>query len=235
MRRFMLIALLLLSACGSLDSAVPTPTAGTIYELEPAGASADQASQQTAQVALPVIPADDSRSLGDPNAPVTIIEYSDFQCPFCQRHIVETFPLIKANYIDTGKVRYVFRNFIAVPQHTVAPAAAVASLCAAEQQQFWPMHERLFKQPDQWYILPDRANAMFADYAIDLGLDTGAFARCLQRPELPQQVASETQAAFELGLRGTPGFFVGRQFINGAQSYPVFASAIDLALADGNN
>lgn len=215
----------LLAGCGSLQQAAST--------THPTLVRPTQAPRfPRVSAALPTIPGDDPRALGDPNAPVTIIEYSDFQCPFCQRHASQVFPELKARYIDTGKVRYVFRNYIAAQQHLAAPAAAVASLCAAQQDQFWPFHDKLFLSVEEWSFNPNTAPASFTSYANTLGMDEQTFNACQTDPATSAQAQAEVQTAVELGMNGTPGFLVGPYFVSGAQPLAIFDQAIALAQAE---
>jgi protein-disulfide isomerase len=231
------LLLLLLAGCGSLQPQQTARPSVTIVTAVPASAQAPASASQTQ--AFPrleqpqeVVPADDPRAIGDPNAPVTIIEYSDFQCPFCLRHIQQVFPELKAKYIDTGKVRYVFRNFIAVPQHYAAPAAAVAGMCAAEQGQFWPLHDKLFTSVPQWSFNPITSPDSFSKYAKEIGLDVEKFDACQLNSDISDQVLAEGQVALQLGIDGTPGFMVGQYFVSGAQPLSAFDAAIALAQED---
>ncbi|MBA3468723.1 MAG: DsbA family protein [Herpetosiphonaceae bacterium] len=240
MDRRILVALMvvLLAGCGSLE-AQPATSRPTVFIPTRAPAVEQPTNNQSQaeqfprlEQAVEVVPATDLRALGDPNAPVTIIEYSDFQCPFCLRHVQQVFPELKAKYIDTGQVRYVFRNFIAVPQHYAAPAAAVASVCAAEQGQFWPFHDELFLTVEQWSFNPITAPGSFSKYAKALDLDLEKFDACQNNPDISDQVQAESQAAGQLGIEGTPGFFVGQYYVNGAQPLAAFDQAIALAQED---
>ena len=107
----------------------------------------------------------DARVLGRRDAPVTIYEMSDFQCPFCRRHALETFPILKREYIETGKVRYVFINFPITEIHPNALPAAELGLCAARQRKFWPLHDLLFRTQKAWASLkvPEAALLALAD------------------------------------------------------------------------
>lgn len=240
---FLLIVSVVLASCGSLASspstARPTITLPTQapFPTQPPAAAAPTGGDQAASFPkirqpLPTIPADDSRALGEPTAPVTIIEYSDFECPFCLRHVFQVYPDIKAKYIDTGRVRYVFRNYVAARAHLAAPGAAVASLCAAEQGQFWPMHDTLFLEKSTWEGDPARAKGLFAGYAKAADLDMTTFAECQNDPTVLPQVEAESQEAQSFGATGTPTFYVGQYMIVGAESFAVFEQAIALAEAD---
>lgn len=221
-RCVLLLALSSLVACGSLETVTPTVQPTTAYQVDTVA---------TAREPLPSIAADDSRSIGDPNAPVTIIEYSDFQCPFCYRYVTTTFPQLKQEYIDTGKVRYVFRNFIAATSHTSAPAAAIASLCAANQGTFWSFHDRLFAEPSTWSADVKQTPAILESYALDLGLNVEQFQTCVASTEIAQQLDDENAEARRLGAIGTPAFFVNDKFISGAQSFNAFKAFIENELA----
>ncbi|HQR48863.1 MAG TPA: DsbA family protein [Steroidobacteraceae bacterium] len=169
--------------------------------------------------------------LGDPQAPVSIIEYSDLQCPFCARFARETFPRIKSEYIDTGKVRYAVADF-PLPMHPQAVPAAIALRCAGEQGQFWTYREQLYK--DQMLLVPSLYELM----AQQLGLDVTRFNDCRNDPQ--QRAAVE--AAYQYGARNkiasTPTFVVGRvvdgqdriEVIEGAKPIDVFRKTIDALL-----
>lgn len=146
---------------------------------------------------------------GSLDAPITIIEFSDFQCPYCRRHFEQTQPALDAAFVDTGKVLWIFKHF-PLSIHPQAPAAGVAAECAAEQGQFWEMHHILFQDPTAWSI-EDPSN-IFIDLAAQLNLDTEAFAACLNDSEMASRVDSDLQegAAY---VRGTPTFIV----IHGSQ------------------
>ena len=169
---------------------------------------------------------------GSPDAPVTIIEYTEYQCPFCARFVQETLPLIEENYITTGKVRLIFRNF---PVHQQAVFAAGAAVCAQEQDEFWQMHDTLFAQQGEWSGDPDFM-VLFEGYAKDMGLDTEQFTSCLipeegKEPEWLEKLKKDFEAGQEAGVQGTPSFFISDQSIVGAQPFEVFQEAIEQELA----
>lgn len=172
------------------------------------------------------------RSKGSPDAPVKIVEYSDYQCPFCSRWFEQTYPSLLKDYVDTGKVQIIFRDF-PLGIHPNADEAAVAARCAGEQGDYWGMHDALFSGQAQWSELPD-AKPTFANFAGDLGLDTAAFEQCLSSGKFDaaiQQDMAEGQAA---GVSGTPSFAINGQMLVGAQPYQVFQNAIDTVLAGGS-
>ncbi|MFQ5886548.1 MAG: DsbA family protein [Anaerolineae bacterium] len=169
---------------------------------------------------------------GSPDALVTIIEYSEYQCPFCARFVQETLPLIEENYVATGKVRLIFRNF---PVHQQAVIAAGAAICAQEQGKFWEMHDTLFAQQSEW---PGNADFMdlFEGYAQDIGLDTEQFTSCLipeegKDPEWLDKLRKDFEAGQEAGVQGTPSFFINDQLIVGAQPFEEFQRVIEEELS----
>lgn len=164
---------------------------------------------------------------GSPDASVTIIEYSEYQCPFCARFVKETLPLIEENYIATGKVRLLFRNF---PVHQQAVVAAGAAVCAQEQDKFWEMHDTLFAQQKEWSENPDFM-ALFEGYAQDMGLDTDQFTSCLNAGEWLDEVKKDFEDGQEAGVQGTPSFLINDQLVVGAQPFEVFQEVIEQELA----
>ena len=171
---------------------------------------------------------------GKAEAPLTIIEFSDYQCPYCKRHVDQTLPKLLADYVDTGKARYAFRDYPLEQIHPLAAKAAEAARCAGDQGKYWEMHDRLFAnqkelQPEK---LPSHAEA--------LKLDVTAFRSCLDDGRHAARVKEDLQAGEELGARGTPMFVVGTSggnrvttgvVIHGAQPIAVFKSEIDKLLA----
>lgn len=141
---------------------------------------------------------------GNPDAKVTVIEFSDFQCPYCRKHTQETQPVLDEKFVDTDQVYWVFKHF-PLSIHPQAPAAGVAAECAADQGQFWEMHERLFNTIPDWSI--NEPNPIFAGLAGELGLDVDKFTTCLTEPAANERV-QEDLAAGTAFVRGTPTFIV---------------------------
>ena len=162
--------------------------------------------------------------MGSPNASVVIVEYSDFQCPFCARFYRDTEGQIKSNYIDTGKVRFVYKHFPLNSIHSYAQKAAEASECAAEQGKFWEYHDKLF----------DNQKSLFTNslkqYAVDIGLNATQFNSCLDSSAMQQKVSNDYQQGIAAGVKSTPTFFINGQRIEGAQPYSVFEAAIEKEL-----
>jgi protein-disulfide isomerase len=166
---------------------------------------------------------------GNANAKVTIIEYSDFQCPFCGQFAVQTFPQIDEKYIKTGLVKYVFRPLV-LPNHLQAQKAMEAAESAGAQGKFWEMHDLLFGRQSQW-AEKGGAVEIFKGYAKSLGLDETAFAQaldCGRYAGIGNENAADAQKA---GISGTPTFFVNGRILGGAYPFDQFAKVIEEELA----
>jgi protein-disulfide isomerase len=167
---------------------------------------------------------------GNANAPVTMVEFSDFKCPYCGRFSAETLPLIREQYIDTGQVRFVYKHFaILGPESN---RIAEATECVAEQGQFWEYHDQIFA--DQTTVRSTFNDSKLTDLASELGLDTTAFNECLASGRYTNQIQRESQAASAMGLRGTPGFLINGIFVSGAQPFEVFQQVIEEQLQATN-
>ncbi len=181
--------------------------------------------------AAPVdIPTDESYSVGSPDAPVTLIEYLDYQCPFCGRHFRQTFPQIKEQYVDTGQVRYVFKDFPLTRIHPWAVAAANAARCAGEQGAYLAFHDKLFENQDAWGN--DQAETIFTGYAAELGLDTAAFGQCVRENRYEDAIMADLDEGIGVGVSGTPTFFINGRFFSGAQPFETFVAYIEAALEE---
>jgi protein-disulfide isomerase len=167
--------------------------------------------------------ADDDPVKGDPDAPVTIIEWSDFECPFCSRFYSQTSGLIEENYIDTGKVKLVFRDF-PLGFHQNAQKAAEAAECADDQGKFWEMHDKIFE--NQQVISTEN----FKKWASEFGINTDEFNECLDSGKYEAEVQKDMTDGSAAGIRGTPGFIINGQLVSGAQPYANFEAIIDAAL-----
>ncbi len=185
----------------------------------------------------PVYPpagADDDMFLGLKDAPVTIVEFSDYECPFCERFHTSTFPSIKKDYIDTGKVRFVYRDF-PLSFHPAAYPAAIAVECAHAQgnNYAWKLHDQIFANQSDLGIDTDDTLKDWA-HAI-AGLDDAAFDTCYDDQETADEIDDDIAAAEESGINGTPGFWLfnaqGESVqISGAVPYNQFQAAIDTLL-----
>lgn len=168
---------------------------------------------------------DDDPMIGDENAPVTIVEFSDFECPFCQRFYDQTYKQLKTDYIDTGKAKLVFRD-LPLPMHANAQKAHEAGECADDQGKFWEYHDVLFENQASLGV------PALKNYAADLGLDTAAFNECLDSGKHADEVKKDLQDANNYGATGTPTFFINGMKLVGAQPYQAFKQAIDAELAE---
>jgi protein-disulfide isomerase len=172
---------------------------------------------------------------GRADAPLTIVEFSDYQCPFCARHVAQTIPGLDKEYIQTGKVKYVFRNYPIESIHPNAFKAAVAAECANEQNKYWPMHDRLFA--NQRLL----ADAQLPGHAAAVGLQVSAFQTCLASGKFDAKIRKDMNDAVAVGITGTPGFVIGKTngtsairvdaFIPGARAFAGFKSELDRLLA----
>jgi len=141
--------------------------------------------------------------LGREDAPVTMVEFSDYQCPFCKRHFLTVLPIIKKEYIDTGKVRYVFRDFPIASLHPQAKKGHEAAYCAREQNKYWEMHDTLFENSKDFSV------PALKRYAQGIGLDGDRFNNCLQSRKYASRIEKEIAEGTKAGVRGTPSFFIG--------------------------
>jgi protein-disulfide isomerase len=190
--------------------------------------------QQAQQPSAPPTPADieigDAFVLGDADAPITIVEFTDFQCPFCVRHFQQTYPRIVEEYVEKGTVRYVFKDFPLNSIHPQAAEAAQAARCAGDQGAFLEMHDVLFQSQTQWS--GQSPTTLFVGFAEDLGLDAGAFEECLTSGKYEDAVEADLDQGLQLGVTGTPAFFINGYLVSGAQPYSLFEQAIASLLAD---
>jgi protein-disulfide isomerase len=173
---------------------------------------------------------------GRQDAKVTMVEFSDFQCPFCGRHVRETMPQIERDYIQTGKVRYVFRDLPIESLHPQAPKAHEAVHCARDQGKYWELWQRFFANPRQLGIED------MVQHAAAVGLDTAAFRRCVESGAHAGTVRGSLEEASRLGATGTPIIFFGltepgsdaltaTAVIRGAYPYDRFKTTIESLLA----
>jgi protein-disulfide isomerase len=180
---------------------------------------------------------DDDPIKGSNDAPITIVEFSDFQCPFCSRFHIQTFPLILKEYVDTGKVKFVYRDFPIQNSHPNAFPAAAASECAHEQNNYWEYHNALFERQAIWNNLEisDSINT-FKKFAIELGLNEDQFNSCLDSGKYIEEINKDLKDGTNYGITGTPGFLIGNEKngfvkLTGAQPFEAFKKIIDSQLS----
>ncbi len=191
-----------------------------------------------AQTIDAVVPIGDAPTKGKADAKLVLVEFSDYQCPFCQRHFQSVLPQLDKDYIQTGKLRYVFQDFPLESLHKNAFKAAEAAHCAGDQGKYWEMHDRLFV--NQQALAPENLTA----HAEAIGLNRDAFQQCLDGGKYTAQVRDSLAAGEQLGVQGTPSFFLGTmtadgkikavRVMRGALPYPVFKETIDSLLATGS-
>ncbi len=189
--------------------------------------------QPAAQVVVPDLfprPQAQDQAMGDPNAPVKIEEFSDFQCFYCARFATETEPRIVEDYVSTGKVYFVYKNYAFLGQPSVD--AAEASGCAADQGKFWEYHDILFANQQEGDARAFSAARLEA-FAGAIGMDVAAFNECLGDNRRMDQVRQEYAEGAALGVSSTPTFFVNGKEVKGAQPFEVFQAEIEAALAGG--
>ncbi len=172
----------------------------------------------------------DARTKGAAKAPVTVYEMSDFQCPFCRRFAVETFPLIEKEYIATGKVRWIFINYPLTSLHPNAVPAAEFAACAAKQGRFWPAHDRVYATQDQWKDLKN-PGPFFVSQIAALGLRRDPMVTCLERGETRAMIRSDAEGSARSGAKSTPSFYIEGGILAGAQPIEVFRQVLDSIVA----
>ncbi len=172
---------------------------------------------------------DDDAIMGNKNAPITIVEFSDYQCPFCARHFSQTLPEIKKNFIDNGKVNYVYRDF-PLSFHYDATPAAIAAECFREQKGdagYYLIHEKIFEGASSGSIPMSSLEA----YAEELGANMTSFKSCMSEQKYADEVQKDTTDGSLNGINGTPGFIITNgttaKRLSGAQPYAAFKAAIE--------
>ena len=193
---------------------------------EPVQVSGEEQAQVSSQAGRGItrypVPVDDDPALGPADAPVTIIEFGDYECPYCRRWHAVTYRQVLEAY--PGQIRFVYRDFPIESIHADAQSAAVAANCAGEQGEYWAYHDLLFTAPS---LSPE----LYLSLAEDLKLDLTAFARCQQDESVLAEVSADHRYAASHGVRSTPTFFINGIALLGAQPFEVFKEIIDMELA----
>lgn len=169
-------------------------------------------------------------SMGDKNAKVVMVEFTDFQCPYCEAYFTQTYNQIKEEYVDTGKVYYVSRDLPLVTLHPNAHIAAEAARCAGDQGKYYEMHDKLFENQSGWSSLGDPKET-FGEYAKEVGLNVTKFNNCLANGEMKDLVDDDLALSQQVGASGTPTFYINGKQLVGAQPYAAFKAELDQALA----
>ena len=235
----------LLSAWALIErSSMKTEIAALNNDMETMQAELKEIKSRPAQAARPgatqpvivKVSIDDDPIKGDPKAPVTIIEFSDYECPFCRRSYQNVYSKIDEEYVSKGKVKVVFRDF-PLGFHKKAIPAAIAANCAGEQGKYWEVHDFLFENPDKLNA------ASVLNSADELGLDKSKYQACTSDKSKEKEITKDFEDGQKYGVRGTPSFFIGKTtdsgeikgiFVRGAQPYSVFKKHIDEQLKEVN-
>ena len=168
------------------------------------------------------IPSDGFYALGPADAPITIVEFSDYQCPYCRRWHDEVYQPLLAAY--PGKIKLVYRNLPLTTIHPDSLSAAEAAMCAGEQNAYWTFHEKLFSSDAL-------GNSVYVQYAQELGLDMNSFQACIDEHKYQKDIQADSDFAINLGISSTPTFFINGLAVVGAQPLGVFQQVIDKELA----
>jgi protein-disulfide isomerase len=166
------------------------------------------------------------RSKGSPAAPITVYEMSDFQCPYCRQHALETFPELERAYINAGKVRWVFLNFPLTSIHHNAAAAAELALCGARLGKFWTLHDLLFKYQDTWAPLKE-PGPFLVSLADSARVPREPMEACLTAGAARAELEADAQAAQRSGAQSTPTFYIEGGLLVGSQPVGLWREILD--------
>ncbi len=172
----------------------------------------------------------EARTKGAPDAPITVWEVSDFQCPFCQKFFAETLPILEREYIATGAIRFVFVNFPIPQLHPNAPAAHEFAMCAAQQNRFWPVHDLLYRHQRRWGAADDPA-PVFRELADSAALARPALEECFTSGAMQGLIQAEAQTVYRAGINSTPSFMIEGGLLSGAHPIETWRPILDSLLA----
>ncbi|MCA9374387.1 DsbA family protein [Candidatus Peregrinibacteria bacterium] len=206
----------------TIESDITLPETQLEEILEEENNSGDNTEQLTLVENVSI---DDDPIQGDLNAPITIIEFSDYQCPFCKRFYEESHQTIIDDYVATDKVRYVYRDF-PLDSHPQALPAATAANCAGEQDHYWEMHNMLLDNQDEWSF-NSSANQLFQSYASELNLNTEDFSECLSDNQQVQEIFNDQNDGVAATVEQTPTVFINGRKIVGAQPLATYIAIIE--------
>jgi protein-disulfide isomerase len=230
----LVLAVLLIGSAGFMmaGSAFSTPKPTATPTKQPTAVTATTPLLPTPTiVAGPTVPAAArvERYRGNPASKVTIIEYSDFQCPFCADFATQTYPKLYDKYIKTNLVKWVFKPIL-LPNHAQSPKALESAECAGDQGKYWEMHDMLFARQIQW-AEKGGAVEIFKGYAKTLGLDEAAFGLCLDGGKYRLVGNLNGADAQKAAISGTPTFFINSRVLGGNYPFEQFVTVIDEELA----
>jgi protein-disulfide isomerase len=201
---------------------------GLVDERQQTTENEEQQNDQPSEtLVVPDVSADDDPTQGSKDAPVTIIEFSDFQCPYSKQYHDEILPMIVSVYGD--EIRYVYRDFPLTSMHPQAQKAAEAAQCAFEQGKFWEYYENLFRNQGALDV-PNLKN-----YATELGLDESNFNLCLDSGKYAQEVQKDFEDGRSYGVTGSPTFFINGRMLVGAQPFSTFQTVIEEELVKASD
>ncbi|HMQ29713.1 MAG TPA: DsbA family protein, partial [Chloroflexaceae bacterium] len=208
---------------------LPAPPAPTAPPTATPGVIETEDGPVTPSMARLRLAAEPYATLGDPNAPITVVEFADFGCEFCRRHHLLTFGALRAEYIDTGKVYYVYKDLPVTSRQ--GALAAQAAECGGAQGRYWELHDALFAEPGAWYGGEAGALGRIRAAAEEAGLDATALEACIARGEQLANVARNFAEAQTLHIYGTPAFLINARLLAGAQPIEVWREVLDGELA----
>lgn len=188
---------------------------GGFFVARSTGSTPPEATPPSDSIAQSSDPLLDARTKGSPEAPITILEIADFQCPACRVFWEETMPLLQREYVEPGKVRMVFVNLPLVQIHRNAAAAHEFAMCAAAQDRFWPVHDMLFDQQSVWAALDD-PSAYFFSVASATGLDADSVDACVTDGRMRNLIMQEAEGVVRAGVQSTPSFVIEGGLLAGA-------------------
>lgn len=190
----------------------------------------NRSSSPTVPVAVAVTPADTAGFrgyvLGSDTAPVEIIEYADYQCPACQAFEMVEFPYVRERLIQTGRVRWIYRDFPLDQPHRWARLAAHSAACASDQDKFWEQHEAIYRTQADWSA-SSSAGGIFRSLAQGVGLDMGAYDDCMKSLKYAGRIQASAEEGLRMGINSTPSIIVGGRIYAGVQPYDRLKALVD--------
>jgi protein-disulfide isomerase len=225
-----LMATALIAACASSPTAPGAPAAENARSSHSSGLAYRDTPVQVAKLAPPRVSLDNDPRLGKADAKIGIVEFSDYECPYCLGFYAQVFPLLMKEYVDTGIAQFIRKDLPLTQIHPQAMPAALAAACAGDQGKYWEMHKALYA--NQQHLAP----ALYPELARRLGLDEAKFSACLKDPRQERGILRDMTEARQLGINGTPSFALGKiegntltvmRLAKGAPDFNAFAQEIE--------
>ncbi|MBS3137310.1 DsbA family protein [Candidatus Woesearchaeota archaeon] len=220
------ILLILSIFTGGFGLSNDSPTGAAVVAPAPSKAAQPTPSIPSARATDMKTLADDDPFLGNEDALVTIIEFSDYECPFCERFYRQTLPSIKSAYIETGKVKFIYRDF-PLSFHSQAEQAAIAANCAGEQGKYFQFHDKIFDNGGAG----GKSNADYKKWTQEIGLDVPKWEKCTNDPAQKQEIQKDISDGSAAGISGTPGFIINDKLLSGAQPFSAFQQVIEAEIS----